>query len=334
MIPILSMPRAGRRMAIARRAALCGALLLSPGLVRAQTPPSACPPVAQMPTTTELQAGLDAARDRGFLWRISRDGRASWLYGTVHIGKLAWAFPGPQVRAALVGADALALEIDLTDPAMTAQLSTQLRAPTTPVALPAELVQRIQQQVAAACLPEQALAGLHPVMQAMTLTVLAARWDGLDPSYAQELTLAGFARASNKTVVSLESVESQVSLLIPAQAEQAVTLADQSLQQLEKGGARRVLARLAQVWERGLFDELGRYEAWCECALNDDERAFMRRLNDERNPALADAIAAQHVQRRSVFAAVGALHMTGPQALPLLLAQRGFAVERIVFAPM
>ena len=57
----------------------------------------------------------------------------------------------------------------------------------------------------------------------------------------------------------------------------------------------------------------------------------MRKLNDERNPALADGIEAQHRQGKRVFAAVGALHMTGPQALPLLLAQRGFKVERVRF---
>ena len=58
----------------------------------------------------------------------------------------------------------------------------------------------------------------------------------------------------------------------------------------------------------------------------------MRKLNDERNPPLADGIEAQHSQGQRVFAAVGALHMTGPQALPLLMAQRGFQVERVRFA--
>jgi uncharacterized protein YbaP (TraB family) len=34
-----------------------------------------------------------------------------------------------------------------------------------------------------------------------------------------------------------------------------------------------------------------------------------------------------------VFAAVGALHMTGPQGLPRLMAARGYLVERIPFPP-
>jgi uncharacterized protein YbaP (TraB family) len=119
--------------------------------------------------------------------------------------------------------------------------------------------------------------------------------------------------------------------LLPSDPAEALnTLAD-SLTQLEDRSGRRVLARLARAWEWGDLHALSTYEAWCECATTDDERAFMRRLNDERNPALADGIAAQHHTGLRVFAAVGALHMTGRAGLPLLLAQRGFRVERIAF---
>jgi hypothetical protein len=55
----------------------------------------------------------------------------------------------------------------------------------------------------------------------------------------------------------------------------------------------------------------------------------MQTLNDDRNPALADGIEALHRDGRGVFAAVGALHMTGAKALPTLLQQRGFTVRRV-----
>jgi uncharacterized protein len=32
----------------------------------------------------EVQVGMRAARNRGFLWRITNDGRNSYLYGTLH----------------------------------------------------------------------------------------------------------------------------------------------------------------------------------------------------------------------------------------------------------
>ena len=89
------------------------------------------------------------------------------------------------------------------------------------------------------------------------------------------------------------------------------------------------MARLAAAWERGDLDEIADYARWCECVANDKDRQLMQRLNDDRNPALADGIEALHREGRQVFAAVGALHMTGPQALPTLMRARGFAVQRV-----
>ena len=103
----------------------------------------------------------------------------------------------------------------------------------------------------------------------------------------------------------------------------------QRVEQLESGEARRVLGQIAAVWARGDLDTLARYADWCACADTEADRAPLRRLNDGRKPALADAITALLGRDQRLFAAVGALHMTGPKALPILMAQRGWRVERI-----
>jgi len=306
----------------------CLALALSAWLATAQAQTSAaCPPQAEASTEPQLQAAAAHARDRGLLWRITRDGRTSYLYGSIHVGKLAWAFPGPQVRAALQAADTLALEIDVGDPQMAARLKPPAGS-VAPTLAPA-LRERLARQADAACLPSELLGALHPVLQAVTLTVLAARWQGLDPGYAQEFVLAGLARAGQRRVVSLESPELQMAALIPREAADAERMVAQMLEQLEKGSVQQVIRRLAAAWERGDLAEIAGYEAWCDCIAGDDDRAQLRRLNDDRNPALADGIAALHRDGRRVFAAVGALHMTGAMALPLLLQQRGFSVQRV-----
>jgi uncharacterized protein len=177
----------------------------------------------------------------------------------------------------------------------------------------------------------QALAGLHPVLQMTALTVMQARWLGSDVAYASEHLLAGQARAQGLRIVSLETPAQQVQALVPADAAEAEKVLSQGLTQLEKQSGRRVLARLIKTWETGDLGALENFEAWCECANSTEERNFYRRLNDERNPGLADGIEVQHAQGQRVLAAVGALHMTGAQSLPRLLAKRGFKVERIGF---
>jgi uncharacterized protein len=291
----------------------------------------ACPPVARPPTPEQVQQGMQRARDRGFLWRLHKDGRTSYLYGTIHVGKMAWAFPGPQVRSALQATRTVAVELDITDPALAKQLSAPPKGGTMPV-LPPALRERLDKQAAASCIPKDALATLHPVMQAITYTVLAGRWDGLDPSWGQELVLIGVARGGGRPVVSLETAELQTSALIPDEPDAALKMIDQTLTQLERNRVRPVLTRVASVWESGDLQQLSSYEQWCDCANTAEERAALDRVLHQRNPGLADRIADTHAKGEPVFAAVGALHMVGPQALPRLLEERGFKVERVRFA--
>ncbi|MBL8345956.1 MAG: TraB/GumN family protein [Rubrivivax sp.] len=282
---------------------------------------STCPP--------PLDASVPArGEDRGPLWRITRDGRVSHLYGTVHVGKPAWQVLGPLTLSALRASDTLALEVDPTDPAVLAALEDK----TPPPPLPEALKKRLQAATERACVPLLALANLHPVLQATTLTVLDARWLGLDPNHAMEMLLVQRAKARRLRVVSLETAEQQKQALVPAEAAEAVAMIEQTLDQLDSLVSRRVLERMVRAWERGDLETLERYEDWCECAASEDERAFLRRLNDERNVPLADRIAALHDEGRKVFAAIGVLHMTGPAALPRLLAERGFKVERLPLA--
>jgi uncharacterized protein YbaP (TraB family) len=237
------------------------------------------------------------------------------------------------VTAALRGSEVLAVEIDPSDPA----LGQALAEAGPPLVLPANLQTRLTRAFERACVNPASLATLHPLLQATTLTVLEARWLGLDAAYAQEHLLLALSQGRGPQralrVVALETAAQQKSALLPSDPAEVLPMLEQSLVQLEDPNGRRVLARLAHAWESGDLNALATYEQWCACADNDEERAFMRRLNDERNPALADGIEAQHRAGWRVFAAVGALHMTGPAALPLLLARRGFRVERIVFGP-
>ncbi|MCX2860394.1 TraB/GumN family protein [Paucibacter sp. PLA-PC-4] len=279
-----------------------------------------CPPAPAAP------AASGAQRDRGLLWRISKNGRSAWLFGSIHLGRPDWARPGPQLQAALQDSDTLALELDPADLQVQRQLAAGLSRP---LAVDAALRERLAAQAAAACLPEGALAALHPLMQAITLTMLEARWEGLVSSHGQEMVLSEQARARGLAVVSLETVRQQLDALLPADVDEARRLTADTLEQLEQGKVRPMLRRLVRAWEQGDLQTLSDYERWCDCADTPADRAFLRRLIEGRNPALAARIDALHSQGRKLFVAVGALHMPGPQGLPALLAQRGYQVERV-----
>ena len=302
-------------------------LLLCVGLAHsAAVAEPTCPPPPDM-----AQASAPASADHGLLWRLRRGGHASYLYGSMHLGRPAWAQPGPALREAWAQTEVLAVELDANDEA-TQAAAAAVPQPTKPIKK--SLQQRLAAQTKAACLPEQALAGYHPLLQVSTLTLLAGRWDGLDGAFGQEPVLLARARAEGRRVVALETAEQQMAALIPAKdTPDTLRSIDEALTQLERGhqhsDVRGPMLRLALAWERGDLAELEGYERWCDCIHSAADRREMRRLNDGRNPAMAARIKVLHDGGARALIAVGALHMTGPQALPLLLKRMGFQVERI-----
>ena len=285
-----------------------------------------CPPTASYSQELFARAAEKAA-DRGFLWRIQRDGRTSYLYGTMHVGKAEWMSPGPRLHRAMGAVDTLALEVDMSSPEAQAQLQAVSSRPLREI--PKALHKRLEQLWAAECLPMAQL-GSGPVeLQTMTLMALMGRRQGYDPSYSSEAMLMLAAQTGRLPVVSLESVSLQLNLLLAANDAEAIETVAYALQQLEKPQTRAMQAKLTKAWEESDLAVLASYQAWCDCVHTERERADLKKLLDDRNPGLAEGIERLHANGQRVLAAVGALHMTGPQALPKLLAGRGFTVERL-----
>jgi len=311
-------------------AALSLALLATSASAQEADPACSRQAAAQAARALSAQADPGGARDRGFLWRISKGGHDSWLYGTMHVARPDWVIPGPAVSAAVRESRRVALELDITD-ADIAQRLGAAQGPAGDETLPPPLAARLQAQARSACIPDTLRQALSPVMLALNLAVTAGRADGLDPAYGIDAFLALLGHQLGKTVSSLETPEMQIDMLTGGTAEQRVEMIDKTLAELETGRTRRMLKRIADVWSGSRLDELERYASWCQCMESEDDRRDMRRMLDERNPAMAAQIAAWHDGGETVFAAVGSLHMIGPQGLPALLKKRGYRVERIVF---
>lgn len=332
--------------ALALALAMTLTLVLAPGTAAAAAPApdavdvpalaeaaTSCPPAAMMPPLPGAQRPVAAAAtDRGFLWRIEKGGHASWLYGTLHVGKADWLIPGPRVMSALRQADTIALELDPLD---TTSMQGML-APGDPQRL-AEVMTtgraaRLERQWKAACVGNEggARARLRPLLQVTVLALLAGRVEGLYGDFGIDAMLAGVARGARKPLVALETVESQLALLTADTAEEEATQIDQALDELESGRLRGRLSQLATMWADSDLAMLGRYAEWCDCLQTPAERKQMAQLLDQRNPHLADGIEALHVGGKHVFAAVGSLHMVGATGLPELMRQRGFKVTLLV----
>jgi uncharacterized protein len=323
----LSRSRLGR----AARAGACAALLPFTAAHGADAADAAaCPPPPEQLTSENLSAGIRVAKDHGFLWRATKDGRSSYLYGTIHAARAEWMYPGPVTLGALQRSDTLALELDVLDPDVQRRLAASIGRQTQEP-LPPALTRRIEAQLKAQCLDPEAFARFAPEFQIASLGVMAARRDGLDPAHAIDLVLAVLARELGKPVASLETPELQMQALQMPSRAATIDFVGSSLDDLESGRTRPMLNRIAKVWTESNHAELARFESWCNCVDTATERAAMKRMLDDRNPQLAAAIDKLHASGTRVFAAVGSLHMIGPKGLPALLRQRGYRVEQTDF---
>ncbi len=165
----------------------------------------------------------------------------------------------------------------------------------------------------------------------ISLLSLAGRSEGLDASYGIDFSLAGVALALGKPVLSLETPELQLRELVSDDPARVAETVESGLRQLESGIASQKLGLIARVWADGRIHLLESLPDWCDCMANAAERADYDRMVYGRNPGLAREVARQIRSGRSVFAAVGALHMVGTRGLPALLAAQGFKVQRVEF---
>jgi uncharacterized protein YbaP (TraB family) len=295
----------------------------------AATTARACPPPPDVLTPERIQQGVRNAQNRGPLWRITRDGQTSWLYGTAHVSSADWVFPGPEVVAALQQADVLALELNFLDVESLKPLIEPVEPGLIARVLDAPRAARVARQVALACLPPGALGNLRPAIQVATLVALDARHHGFYANFGIDAMLTGLAQSLKKPLLALESAQDQLNLLAGRNAQEERWLVDSALDALESGRARQKLPATMKMWAEADIKKLEDYPVWCDCMDSAEDRAFMKRLLDDRNVLMAEKINQLHASGKRVFAGVGVLHMVGAQGLPALMRANGFQVELV-----
>lgn len=304
--------------------ALVMASLWGAGVAAAET--ATCPPSAPLPGRELMLRAQTQAADRGLLWRVSRDGRDSFVYGSMHAGRPEWMALGPQTERALARTGVLALEVDVMDPAVQAALGAVTDGP--PRRLPDDVAQALRAAWQAECLPPQDLQTGATEFRAMQLAVAQAQREGLFTLYGAEAALLMRNLRAQRPVVGLETVQTQLDTLLARDADEAAAMVRDVLADWRHPRAGLLLQRLARAWAQGDLSDLEAYADWCECMDQASQRQAFERQVMGRNPGMVQAFERLHANV-SVFAAVGALHVIGPHGLPALLRARGFAVSRV-----
>lgn len=262
------------------------------------------------------------------LWVVKDDDTTIYLFGTVHVLKPGLSWFDEAVKDAFDKSDEMMLEIVMPeDQAAVAKTMMPLAMDTTgktiPSRLTAEQLKAYQAAMVSVGLPANAFDSFEPWFPAMTLSVLPLTKLGYDPEQGAEKLLTKFAKADNKPVSGLETLEEQLGFFDQLPDTQQVAFLNSVVKDLDKLGP--MLDKMVGLWAKG--DPDGLAVTMNESMAATPELASM--LLYDRNQRWADQIKTRMDKPGTVFIAVGAGHLAGEKSVQGYLKDRGLTATRI-----
>ena len=275
-------------------------------------------------------------RERHMLWQVSDSNSSVYLLGSVHFADPTFYPLDTAITNAFDRSDELAVELDMSDTAVFMQIAQQseLRGKlpagqSLAQVLPKDVKKQLDSICASWYLAPEVLYGFKPWSAAMTLSSVAIMRLGFDPNLGIDFYFLRRAKESKKKVVSLESAEDQIAVLVGEGLPDSLGIyylkSTVSQMQLMDSSVTLMMA----AWLKGndsLFREAMYMEPDTDSLL---EAQIEELVYISRNRKMADSIASFLTQDRKVFIVVGAAHMAGKGDNVLkLLRDKGLKVEQ------
>jgi uncharacterized protein YbaP (TraB family) len=264
------------------------------------------------------------------LWKLADADTTIWLFGTIHILPADMRWMDPAIAKAVEGSQSLTLETVLDqDPGKVATILMTMgkAAHSLPLAqrVPPAKRAALAALVKASGFPPEMLDGMKSWAAAIMLTGAAMRQIGVDTAASPgvEPQLTALFRAADKPVDGLETPEAQLGFFdrLPEKAQRAFLVATLD----DPAKAKADFAAMIGSWSRGDPEAIEKSFA--------DDPEFTPALRDllirQRDRNWAEEIAARMKRPGTVFVAVGAGHLVGPDSVQKMLAAKGLKVERV-----
>jgi uncharacterized protein YbaP (TraB family) len=268
------------------------------------------------------------ARAEPAIWIVQSPTAKIYLFGTMHLLPKHTDWFGPQITAAFNDSTTLFEEADIgmVQPQVMSQIMNEAVSPDTDIfhMLSSKSAAKFTQLVHSCHLPQNVVAHFRPWFAAMLPTVCQLMQDGggdLGSKAGPEGTLIARAKQSGKKIDFFETAQEQIGYLANApekvqiaQLEQAIDEADDtSLDKMETAWTSGDVAAIAKIIAKGRQDDETTYQT-----------IFVHR-NEHFAARIADLLHSQG----TVFIAIGAGHLAGPDSVQALLAKRGFTSRRL-----
>lgn len=263
------------------------------------------------------------------IWKVQGAHETVYLFGTVHVMKPEVHWQTKKVTDAFAKSDTLYLEVaDLNDMAAMQPLVMKLgidQDHPLSTKISAEDKAALDKAIKDMGMPgEQMLEPMQPWLAYMTLSVMPILKSGYSPASGVDMVISKDAKDANKTILGFETMEGQLHYLADFPQAQQVTLLHDQLQELPKASSE--MSDMMAAWTRGDVETIARIE---NAGVARSPELY-KKLVVERNGRFADEIAKMLTSTKpgTVFVAVGAAHLAGPDSVQKDLEAKGFKVTR------
>ncbi|SHM31528.1 TraB/GumN family protein [Rhodanobacter sp. OK091] len=266
---------------------------------------------------------------RPALWVVKDADTTIYLFGTVHLlpNDTAWHYPALD-RAV---ADSKTLYIELTNDDQANMMALVLRYgvdvahPLPSLLNPSEQL-RLTIAANKAGVPGgvQALNVMRPWLAALTLATAPLLKAGLDPEHGVDKQLKAQMAGDGKQVLGLETAEQQIRFLADMPPSVELAFLRSSIRDVDKGPIE--LTQLIDAWKNGDVATIARLE---DEDLRQTEPKLYQRLLVQRNQNWAARIGdLLRNHSGTIFIAVGAAHLAGPDSVQAQLHKLGIEAAR------
>lgn len=264
------------------------------------------------------------------MWRLSDEDTTIHVFGTVHLLRPELEWRTAAFDEAISSADKIVFEVDMKSPEAQRAIATDFLqrgmyedGRTLKTVLNDDDEAVISAAFDSIGVPLDAMNTFEPWMASVNLGVMKLVNDGYDPNAGVETVIQAEAEAAGKTFGFLEEISQQTDAFDLLPEEEQITMLYETALLLDESP--RMLDLLVDEWAEGDVDGIATLVA------NPDGYGFTdaayQSLLVKRNQAWVPQIEAMLEQPGSVFIAVGAGHLAGPDSVIVMLRDKGYTVE-------
>jgi uncharacterized protein YbaP (TraB family) len=263
------------------------------------------------------------------MWVVKDSDTTIYLFGTFHLMAPGIDWNHGKVKAAFESADTLRLEIanmEAEAPIIANLMASKGQLPpgkTIYDGLTEAQKSALGTIIAQSGFPPQAIQQMQPWMGSLILAMGLYQKLGLDPNQGVDKTLDGLARAANKPVEGFETGAEQIGFFANLTDQQQKAMLVSTIEDWDQ--ATNMLNDMIDAWKTGNADKLG--ELMTTSLRTQPELAKL--ILTDRNERWAEWVSARMAKPGTVFVAVGAGHLSGPDSVQAFLKQKGINSTRV-----